>query len=851
MDPGFRLLFEACPHPYLVLKPDAAFTIAAVNDRYLAATGTRRDVIIGKGLFEVFPDNPCDPTATGVSDLRISLERVLAERVQDVMGVQKYDIPGVEGADFDVRYWSPVNSPVFADDGGVAFIIHHVEDVTDFILAKERSSREADRMQAEVLHRAREVKDANRAIKAAKAELERRESELAHANERLKELDRAKNEFFSNVSHEFRTPLTLMLGPIEDLLAQPALPAEALEPLTLAHRNALRLLKLVNTLLDFSRIEARHVQPSPVPTDLAQLTADLASNFRSVCESAGLALVVDCPPLADPAYVDPAMWEKIVLNLLSNAFKFTLAGTIEVRLRAGAGAGELTVRDTGTGISRDDIGHLFERFYRVRGAQGRSHEGSGIGLALVRDLVRLHGGEVRVESTPGLGSSFTVTIPLAGLSPAEGEPAAASGVPGRTAQAFVAEARRGLPDAPGGAEPVAPHRGRIVLADDNADMRAYIRRLLEGADYRLEVVADGDAALAACLAAPPLLLLADVMMPGLDGMALTRRLRAAPATAPLPIVLLSARAGDAAKIEGFAAGADDYLTKPFSAPNLLARVESVIRVAEVRRGIADRERQVATLEARLAEQQRMARMLQAAKDEAESARHATEVASRTKSRFLAAASHDLRQPVQGLLLFLAALDGAALGPREKSIVRDIERALDALRELLDALLEVARLDAGIVVPDMREVPVAAILDDIAAACRGRADATHLGFRAAPCSALVRTDPALLGRMVGNLVDNALRYTERGRVLVGCRRRGDRLMVEVHDTGIGISPDIRADIFDDFFQAGNSERDRGKGLGVGLAIVDRLSKLLGHPVSVRSVPGKGSTFSVAVPRSPQR
>ncbi|MEX2430289.1 MAG: GAF domain-containing sensor histidine kinase, partial [Dehalococcoidia bacterium] len=232
--------------------------------------------------------------------------------------------------------------------------------------------------------------------------------------EALAELDRAKTLFFSNVSHEFRTPLTLMLGPIEDALADSAhaLPEPQRERLDVAHRNSQRLLKLVNSLLDFSRIEAGRVQASYGPTDLPAFTAELASVFRSAIERAGIALVVDCPQLSAPVYVDRDMWEKIVLNLLSNAYKFTYAGEIEVTLCQRDGAAELQVRDTGTGIPEHELPHIFERFHRVEGARGRTYEGTGIGLSLVQELVRLHGGTVAVESAEGQGSTFTVSVPL-------------------------------------------------------------------------------------------------------------------------------------------------------------------------------------------------------------------------------------------------------------------------------------------------------------------------------------------------------------------------------------------------------------------------------------------------------
>lgn len=409
--------------------------------------------------------------------------------------------------------------------------------------------------------------------------------------ESLAELDRAKTTFFSNVSHEFRTPLTLMLGPLEELLA--VQDGDARRLAGVAHRNGLRLLKLVNTLLDFSRIEAGRVQASYQPTDLAAFTADLASNFRSTMEKAGLRFSVLCPPLPHLVYVDSEMWEKIVLNLISNAFKYTLEGEVAVELRASDDGAEvvLLVRDTGAGIPPEELPRLFERFHRVTGARGRTHEGTGIGLALVQELVKLHGGRVDVESVQGQGSTFSVRLPFGFAHlPRERVGAASTQVSTATrADTFVEEAERWLPlhrHAVDGAGlmPVSD-RSRVLLADDNADMRDYVSRLLESA-YHVTAVANGQEALNAALANPPDLVLSDVMMPVLDGFGLVNALRAQPRTRTLPVILLSARAGEEARVEGLQSGADDYLVKPFTARELLARVETHLRMSRLRQEVA-------------------------------------------------------------------------------------------------------------------------------------------------------------------------------------------------------------------------------------------------------------------------
>ncbi|NKE68443.1 response regulator [Ramlibacter sp. RBP-2] len=430
-------------------------------------------------------------------------------------------------------------------------------------------------------------------IAAAVASVRHTEDERQRAR-MLAELDRAKTTFFSNVSHEFRTPLTLMLGPMEDALAdrEQALPAAQRERIELARRSALRLQKLVNSLLGFTRVEAGRARARYAPTDLASCTAELASAFRSAIEKAGLRLAIDCPPLPQPVFVDRDMWEQLVLNLLSNALKFTFHGEIAVRLRAVDADVELQVRDTGIGIAPADRPYVFERFRRVEGARSRTHEGTGIGLALVKELARLHGGSVAVESVPDQGSTFTVRIP-AGRShlPIDAVTQEAEPRGGGWAASFVEEALRWLPDPPAAFDEVAQspdeaaartaRRARVVLADDNADMRAYVARLLAPA-HDVEAVADGEEALAAVRRRRPDLVLSDIMMPRRSGLELLQALRADPATAAIPFVLLSARAGEDSRIEGLLAGADDYLEKPFGARELLARVAARLEIARLR-----------------------------------------------------------------------------------------------------------------------------------------------------------------------------------------------------------------------------------------------------------------------------
>jgi signal transduction histidine kinase len=417
--------------------------------------------------------------------------------------------------------------------------------------------------------------------------------------EALAQIDRAKTTFFSNVSHELRTPLTLMLAPVADALAseRPALTRETLE---LVYRNGARLRKLVNALLEFSRLEAGRVQARFEPLALGAYTADLASTFASTIERAGLRYVVEVPADEEPTYVDRDMWEKIVLNLISNAFKFTLEGEISVSLSRQDHRMVLVVRDTGTGIPPSELPRIFDRFHRVEGSHGRTQEGTGIGLALVQELVRLHGGSIEVASTPGKGTTFTVAIPVgAGHLPVE-RLTQARPAPLRTAHGtYVAEAERWLPDA-GELEPLheqasGPMRfAHILLADDNADMRAYLGRLL-GARWRVSTAADGEQALELARREHPDLVVTDVMMPRLDGFGLLAALRADPATSDIPVVMLSARAGEESRVEGFEAGADDYLVKPFTAREVVARVEAQLLRARIRSVEDEHRRRLASV----------------------------------------------------------------------------------------------------------------------------------------------------------------------------------------------------------------------------------------------------------------
>jgi signal transduction histidine kinase len=659
-------------------------------------------------------------------------------------------------------------------------------------------------------------------------------SSRAHEEERrragaLAEIDRAKTAFFSNVSHEFRTPLTLMLSPQEDALASPEGTLGG-EDLRAVHRNTLRLVRLVNALLDFSRLEAGRAQASYQPVDLAERTADLASAFRSAIERGGLRFEVDCPPLPEPVHVDPEMWEKIVLNLLSNAFKFTFAGKIGVSLRAAGRQVHLRVADTGTGIPESELPRLFERFHRIEGARGRTHEGSGIGLSLVRDLVELHGGTIAVESREGEGTTFDITLPLGkahlpadrivGVQPRGGTAAGVTVFVQEALGWLASPASPGavaLPDAAGGGGPSTsiPTSARVLVADDNADLRAYLTRLLEP-HCAVEAVSDGAQAIAAARARPPDLVLSDVMMPDVDGFALLRALRADARTARIPVILLSARAGEESRVEGLTAGADDYLVKPFSARELVARVGTHLQLARLRR-------------------------------EAEVAREHAESANRAKDEFLAMLGHELRNPLSPILTSLHLMRMRGQASPERDV---IERQVANLTRLVDDLLDVSRITRGKIELRRRRVELADVvargLEMSEPLLSQRRQRVHC--QVPPEGLPMNGDPDRLAQVVSNLLTNAGKYSEPDRdIQVVAERSGMFLRLRVRDQGVGIEPEMLERVFDLFVQEPQSlDRSKG-GLGLGLAIVRSLVELHGGTISAASEgPGRGSEFVVHLP-----
>lgn len=515
MDVDFRVLFEEAPARFMVLEPADAYRVMAVSDAYLAATMTRREEVVGVPLFEVFPDNPDDPAADGVRNLKASLDLVRATGQRHEMAVQKYDVRAADGT-FEERYWSPANYPVHVG-GVIQYIIHSAEDVTE-------------------LHR---------------------------AYEKLQHTDRLKTQFFSNVSHELRTPLTLILGPLERLLTR----GEASRELEVAHRNAVVLLKLVNDLLDLSKLDAGKLQAHLAPGDLAVQVRLACSNFETVAEQREVRLVVETPASL-PTEFDADMVSRTVANLISNALKFTPPGGV-VRCSLAVSDEQLVLElaDSGPGVPAEQREAVFERFRQVDGSATRQVGGTGLGLPIVREFAQLQGGEVSLHEAPEGGALVRVWLPYRQPS---GPSQAATATPAGAAEELI-QSRL---------EPDAPHRvgrARVLVVEDNDEMRAYVRSILCD-QYNVVTASTGLAGLQKARELTPDAIVTDMMMPGMTGEELVEELRRDERLQDVPVMLLTARADDGLKVRLLRDGAQDYLAKPFWPEELKVRVANLITV---------------------------------------------------------------------------------------------------------------------------------------------------------------------------------------------------------------------------------------------------------------------------------
>jgi signal transduction histidine kinase/ActR/RegA family two-component response regulator len=542
----FKSLFEAAPGSYLVLDPD--LVIVAVSDAYLRDTMTVRASILGRGLFEVFPDNPDDPEATGEGNLRASLDRVRRDRVPDTMAVQKYDIrrPEAEGGAFEVRFWSPVNSPVLSPDGELAYIIHSVEDVTE-VVRLEQLGMAQEHLAADLRLRNARVEE----------EVRQRSMELREAKEAADKANAAKSEYLSRMSHELRTPLNAILG-FAQLLELEDLGEEQNENLHFILNAARHLLALINEVLDIAAIEAGRLPLSLEPVAVADVVAEAVSLIRPLADQHQVLLV--SPPVSCQVHVmgDRQRLKQILLNLLSNAVKYNRQGG-RVELECGPAGDDrmrIQVADTGPGIAPEAIDQLFVPFERL-GSEQTGVEGAGLGLPLSRRLAEAMGGTLEVATTVGQGSRFFVELPQA-----EGP-------------VQRAERQQELEE-PAQPDPEPTSELTVLYIEDNLSNLQLVERVLSRRpgvrlisamrpQLGLELAAEHD----------PDLILLDLHLPDMPGQEVFRRLQAEPRTAQVPVVVLSADARPSLIDELLAQGVRAFMTKPLDVKELLELLQTI------------------------------------------------------------------------------------------------------------------------------------------------------------------------------------------------------------------------------------------------------------------------------------
>jgi signal transduction histidine kinase len=823
--PDFRVLFESAPGLCLALTPE--LKIVAVSDAYLRATMTQREDIIGKALFEIFPDNPDDPNATGVSNLKASLQRVLELHAPDAMAVQKYDIrrPESEGGRFEERFWSPLNSPVLSKDNQLLYIIHRVEDVTEFVRLKQQGAEHheraqqqqsrADKMEAEVYARAQQVQEANRELRKANEELSRKETELTLLYERLNRLDQLKTQFFANVSHELRTPLTLILGPTQKLLARADLSSDRRSEVATIDRNAQILLKHVNDLLDVAKLEAGKISVIYAEVDLARLCRQTAAHFESLAQERQLTFSVEVPDSL-PAQVDQEKVSRVLMNLLSNAFKFT---PDKGRVRLGLSKettgntqppikkARMSIGDSGPGIPPQLREAVFERFFQAEDSSTRRFGGTGLGLAIAKDFVELHHGSITAGEAPEGGAQFVVELPLAappGAIVHAGKGESLSPEPGLL--------RGSTP--PAGAVPRASsvgagERGLVLVVEDNPEMNSFISETL-AAEYRTESAFDGPSALEKALRLRPDLILTDMMMPGMSGQQLVEAIRQRKELEHIPVIMVTAKADDHSRVDLLRAGAQDYLLKPFSAEELCVRVSNLVKLKKARQEL--------------------------------------EAANKELEAFAYSVSHDLRAPLRGIDTYSGVLledYHERLDDEGKQMLGMLRRQTKRMNRLIDDLLSFSRLGRQQMQPGRVDMTALArgVFHDLLTGAAGRK--IELKLDAIPPA---QGDPALLRQVWVNLLSNAIKFTrprEVATVEVSGTNGADLNAYSVKDNGVGFDQAYADKLFGVFQRLHGQEEFEGT--GVGLALVQRIVQRHGGKIWVEAKENQGATFHFTLPR----
>jgi signal transduction histidine kinase len=757
------------------------------------------------------------------------------------------------------------------DTGAVDYLIKPV--VPEILRAKVAVFVELSKKNRFLERHSKLLESKNTELEQAVTRREQAESEVRHLNEELqqrlaeqcetnrqlealyekvKRLDRLKTQFFANASHELRTPLALVLGPIEKVLADPALNKEQRRQIEAVERNSRLLLRRVNDLLDISRLEDGKLPLTYAETDLAALVRSVVANFESFARDHAITLSLDLPESA-PAQVDSEKLQRVLLNLFSNAFKFVPdGGRVGCELRVQEDRAVLAIADNGPGVPPDMREAIFERFRQGDRNNVQPFGGSGLGLSIVQEFVRLHGGAVAASDAPGGGAVVSLELPLA--APAGAEVGAAAR-PALEAETYERQMLQELRSARDLSRPRAPVRGKpcgsvtgdwplVLVVEDNLEMNRFIAESL-GCTYRIATAHDGVEGLTQAAALRPDLILLDVMMPRLSGDLLLRELRAHPALAETPVLILTARSDQDLRTSLLQEGAQDYISKPCSTDEMHARVRNLIAMKRARE-VLQKE-----LETRGQDLAQMAEELVLRRRLAEAALAEAEAANRAKDEFLATLSHELRTPLTAVVGWAGLLRHGRLDA-EASVraLQVIERNARTQVKLIEDLLDTASLLTGKLRVELRPVELAPVIYAAIEAVRPTAEAAAIHLEAAldPDAGPVLGDAVRLQQTVWNLLSNAVKFTPKGgHVEVRLARADSHAEITVSDTGQGIRPDFLPRVFERFRQGDSSTTRAHGGLGLGLAIVHHLVDLHGGAIRAESDgPGRGSRFTIRLP-----
>jgi signal transduction histidine kinase len=827
----FQKILETVTSMYMILDPQ--FNIVAVGKSYAKQTMIDPEHVIGKYLFDVFPDNPKDEIPTGSKNIRASLERVLHDKVPDTMAVQKYDIrrPAAAGGAFEERYWSPVNSPILDDKGDVKYIVNQVTDVTEYMQTIKKHDAVAHKvsgdlrirmneMEMEIYLRAQEIQETNKQLREANKLLAKKESEQAVLLNKLEKFNQSKTQFFASVSHELRTPLTLILGILETLLADHELISHQYN-LKVIDRNARSLLKLVNDLLDVSKLEAGKVAVNYYEIDLAKLVRQTGGLFESYASERKINFILQTPPTLR-AELDAEKIQRVLMNLLSNAFKFTPVDkkVTCILTNPSVHIARLVIADGGPGIPVKMRDSIFERFFYVDEGSSRQFSGVSLGLAMVKDFIELHGGTIALSEGEDSGAVFTLELPL--LAPPN-----AIVHPENEAATYKKEAvpsfihKLSAPHTPIMTSSFKPelqqHLPLVLIVEDNIDVNQYICGVLS-ISYRTVSAYDGGEGLDKAKELLPDLILSDIMMPKMDGIQLIYEIRKLKELIEVPIIILSAKIDDELCVKLLSAGAQDYLAKPFSHAELRARVANLINLKKVRDDLQHKNDELS-------------------------------IANKELDAFSYSISHDLRNPLQAIAGFTTLLlDDFKFDDEAREYLTDILISSRRMEELINDLLTFSKAIRSSI--DLEMVDLSEIAREILTMLHNQHPERIVKVDIQD-NMIAKCDSHLIKILLENVLSNAWKYTSKtdnAKIEFGIIP-GTEPTYFVRDNGVGFEQSKAEKLFTPFSRL-HAEKDF-PGTGIGLAIVKRIIERHEGNITVKSSPGKGTTFYMTLTKEREK